>query len=88
MFNVNDSVERDWLNSILQESIVTVTFTKKDGSERTMKCTLKSEMIPSDKMPKGSNRTKPSESIAVFDVENDGWRSFRLDSVKELNISL
>jgi hypothetical protein len=88
MFNINDSVEKEWLNSLLQEGIVTVKFTKKDGSERTLKCTLKQDMIPSDKMPKESNRKKPSESIAVFDVENDGWRSFRLDSVKELNIGL
>jgi hypothetical protein len=88
MFNVNDSVEREWLNSVLQEGVVSVKFTKKDGSERILKCTLKSDMIPSDKTPKGSNRTKPSESIAVFDIENDGWRSFRLDSVKELNIML
>lgn len=88
MFNENDSVEREWLHSILKDGVVTVTFTKKDGSERTMKCTLKEDLIPSDKTPKGSGKTQSKQTMAVFDVEADGWRSFRLDSVQGLDIKL
>jgi hypothetical protein len=86
MLDFNDDEVKDWLREILQEGIVTVKFTKKDDTERVMKCTLKQDLIPSEHQPKGSNKVKPSESIAVFDVENDGWRSFRFDSVKELGL--
>jgi hypothetical protein len=86
MLDFNDDETKEWLRNILHEGIVTVKFVKKDGSERLMKCTLKEDFIPTDKMPTGSNRVQPSESVAVFDIENEGWRSFRFDSVKELGL--
>jgi len=33
-------IGREWLTEILQEQSVEIIFTKKDGTERTMKCTL------------------------------------------------
>lgn len=33
---------------MLRDSVVTVTFTKVDGSERVMKCTLMSEYVPAN----------------------------------------
>lgn len=85
---VCDGVGKDWLLSLLHEGVVTVKFVKKDGSEREMKCTLKEDLIPLEMKPKGTSKAKPSDSIAVFDVDVVGWRSFRLDSVKELNFSV
>ena len=32
--------EKNWLLSLLRSEVVDITFTKKDGSERIMKCTL------------------------------------------------
>ena len=40
-------MERKELIGKLKEGDVSVTFTKKDGSERVMKCTLKEDVIPS-----------------------------------------
>jgi len=80
--------EKEWLRKALRNEIINVTFLKKDGSERKMQCTLLSEEIPTDMAPKGSNKTQSTETIAVFDVENQGWRSFRWDSINEINMSI
>ena len=84
-----DSKEgRDWTTSLLKSQEVTISFTKKDGTERIMKCTLAEQKIPSDFAPKGSERAKSDETVAVFDLENNGWRSFRWDSLKNIEFEL
>lgn len=85
----NGEEEKNWLRSVLKDFVVTITFTKKDGDERVIKATLKEDLIPEDMIPKGtSTRKKSEESQSVFDVEKDEWRSFRWDSVKQLNFSI
>jgi len=68
----------------LLTNIIEVTFTKKDGTDRVMLCTLNKEYLPEQKdlEEEISKRNKSDEVIAVWDVENNGWRSFRWDSVK------
>lgn len=64
---------------------VTVVFTKADGTERTMVCTKNPELIARTYTApeKKTERVRgPSEALAVFDLEKNDWRSFRLDSVK------
>jgi hypothetical protein len=74
------------LRDSLQKGIVTVTFTKKDGSERVMKCTLSENFIAQKDLPKGNTRVSNDEAIAVYDVDVSGWRSFRIDSVKSVTV--
>ena len=81
MTDYTADVNRVWLESQLWAGDVQVTFTKKDGSERKMLCTLSESFIPPAKMPKGAGKAKSKEAIAVFDVEKKEWRSFRLDSI-------
>ena len=83
-----DEIAREWLIGILKYQPVTVTFTKQDGTERVMNCTLYEGYIPVEQAPKGTARSKPTESLAVFDIEAKGWRSFRWDSIKEVNFTL
>ena len=80
--------EKDWLRTLLHEREVGITFIKKDGSERLMWWTLSESKIPSEFAPKGSEKTKSDEVLPVFDVENDGWRSFRWDSITNIEFSL
>ena len=87
-FEFKTTKEKDWLRTLLKERIVGITFIKKDGSERLMKCTLLESKIPSEFAPKGSEKTKSDEVLPVFDVENEGWRSFRWDSIKKIDFSL
>jgi len=84
-----DEKEKDWLRHLLKDEIVTLTFTKKDGSERIMKCTLNEQYVP--KIEEGvvaTSRKKSDEAQAVFDIEADGWRSFRWDSIEKIEFGL
>lgn len=76
---------RQWLIGLLEERPVEIVFTKKDGTERTMKCTLQEKYLPETV---GTGKTKSDEVLAVFDLEKEGWRSFRWDSIKQVNFSL
>lgn len=67
-----------------------VTFTKQDGSERAMHCTLIEELIPTEKQPKTKTETgTPSgPAVRVFDVDKQEWRSFRWDSVTKVEFTI
>ena len=79
---------REWLRELLQRNVVTISFTKKDGSARKMRCTLGESKIPSEKAPKNSGKSQSADAIAVFDIEKEDWRSFRFDSVKKIEFDL
>jgi hypothetical protein len=72
----------------LKNGICTVVFEKKDGSERVMNCTLLNEHIPIEQLPKGLKVNDNSNSISVWDVDVEGWRSFRWDSVKSFAVNV
>ena len=71
-------------NYLSQGETITVTFTKKDGTERKMLCTRNMGAIPEDKQPKGSGKTKAAHLIVAFDLEKGEWRSFSEESVKSV----
>jgi hypothetical protein len=77
---------RKWLKNVLETDVVEVTFTKKDGSERIMKCTLKEDVLP--EVQNKEAKEKSQEAIAVWDVESEGWRSFRWDSIKSVKFTI
>jgi len=83
---------RDWLKSLLKDLVVEVVFTKKDGTERTMKATLKEDILPFVQQDFGDVdapvRAKSKDSLSVWDVEANGWRSFRWDSIKSVHFTL
>jgi hypothetical protein len=78
-----DDAAKTTLLEILRDAKqnVRVTFTKKDGSERVMSCTLAESRIPEDKRPKTQNTKTSDEVCAVFDSEVMEWRSFRWESL-------
>ena len=71
------------------DNIAVVAFTKKDGTERVMKCSLNFELLErhSDK----TGYKKPTQSanydcesrgmVRVWDVENEGWRTVTASTV-------
>jgi len=78
-------ISRETLARVLSLGPVTVTFTKVDGAERVMRCTIAPYLIPENKRPKHSGEILtevPGDVMRVFDVEQDDWRSFRVSSVK------
>jgi len=74
---------RKWLTNLLNEYVVEVTFTKKDGTERVMNCTLQEDYLPETT---GAGRSGNSDALAVFDTEVEDWRSFRWDSIKAVKV--
>lgn len=72
---------------MLREGVITVTFKKVDGSQRVMKCTLQSQFLPEEHRNKGPMLTETTgNTIPVWDVEASAWRSFRLDSITNIQI--
>lgn len=77
------SLENTELETYLLTNKAKVTFTKADGTDRVMYCTLIPDFLPE----KGESKrtiTKNPEVVRVWDIENDGWRSFRFDSIKKV----
>jgi hypothetical protein len=128
-------VDKEYIQNILIENIAVVTFTKKDGTSRVMKCTLDPEILPqklplpipeivehddflvighalfpkmnsrkiplpnieesanfSEEMFKASDpKSNPPRNdnpnvVNVWDIENNAWKSFRLDSITNFEI--
>ena len=75
------------LKDLLKKKIVSVTFLKTDKTERKMLCTLKEDVLPvvESKEPK---RTKKDNDnvLAVWDLEKEAFRSFRVDSVTDYQV--
>jgi hypothetical protein len=89
-FDFSDAKEKGWLKELLKNEVVTLTFTKKDGSEREMVATLSEARIPkSEKTTESAGTRKYSdEAQPVYDVEAEGWRSFRWDSLSKIEFSI
>ena len=94
---------RDWVRGLLTNSEVTVTFTKEDGTDRDMLCTLDHSRIPvsiakpvSTTAPvdgivresKKARKEPDPHSIRVFDLEKQEWRSFRFERLKKVTATL
>lgn len=72
----------------LIEGIITVTFKKKDGSERVMKCTLSPTVIPQTPLVEGrKERAIPKNSMSVYDTDARDWRSFVVRNITEVSFS-
>lgn len=79
--------EREELTALLKNAVVEVEFTKVNGDLRKMKCTKNFDSIPTEKHPIGKGVTLVNDSvIRVYDVDADGWRSFRADAVKTFKV--
>lgn len=78
---------RNWLQVMLKENIVTVVFTKKDGTERTMKCTLRPDLLPETQINEDrATRKENMNVLSVYDLENEGWRSFLVENVMDIKV--
>jgi hypothetical protein len=80
---------RTWLHQLLVSQMVTLDFTKADGTARTMRCTLQPNQLPVAPIVEGK-KTAPADphSLRVFDVEKQAWRSFRFDRLQSIKFDL
>jgi len=71
--------------NMLKNNIVNVKFTKTDGSERDMKCTLMEAFIKPHEKKTDREKKVNEDIVSVWDVDKEGWRSFRYDSIISIN---
>ena len=73
---------RKWLKSVLRSGPARVVFTKRDGTDRSMFCTLQEGVaVPHDKKTDRVKEANP-DVLAVWDIEKSAWRSFKLSAIK------
>ena len=82
-------IDKYALKEQLQNGVVTVVFEKKDGTERSMRATLSDLYVPQVLSEYDGQEAKPAKQLndsvqAVWDIDSGGWRSFRIDSVKQI----
>lgn len=76
-------MDRQLFRNTLASTKVKVVFTKRDGTRRTMNCTLRSDIaIPHEKTTEKVKKLN-EDVCAVWDIDKGAWRSFRYDSVIE-----
>lgn len=65
---------------------VAVTFTKKDGTLRTIQATKNFDFIPDNKKPavSGSPIEKDPDLFVVFDLVKQDWRSFYAQKISKI----
>jgi len=62
-----------------------VVFTKADGTERTMRCSLE-EQYTSKYERKTDRGANPDDNLlTVWDIDKDAWRAFHVDKVVEFS---
>ncbi len=100
-----DAATRNWIiknavQELVEQGPTSITFTKKDGTERVLVAT---KQVPQDKQPKGPGEDATEEQIEkyqatqrkmaenhnllrVFDMEKQDWRSVIVDTIKCYNL--
>lgn len=93
--STKDWTEREWekfkdlITDALSKTTVTITFMKKDGTERTMRCTLQEDKLPKRETKRQLVETSKSKDyIAVFDLDDNGWRSFVIKNVRSFEFTI
>jgi len=82
-------MDKEQIKKYLKNDTAEITFTKVDGTERTLHCTLQEHIIPVSKKEVVESVEKTSKVdnpnvLSVWDIDNAGWRSFRIDSIKQI----
>jgi hypothetical protein len=80
--------EMNQVSAVLDELAdreVEIVFFKANGQKRTMIATLQASYLPA-RNPDAAAKASNDDVQAVWDVEANGWRSFRWDSVTESDL--
>lgn len=87
---------KGWLKEVLLSETVEIVFTKSDGSERTMNCTLLGDKIAvkahkltenlaqAVSKPKRPPPKPNADNLTVFDIDVGDWRSFKIRNLKNI----
>lgn len=82
----NSSLKAELVEALATKE-ATITFTKKDGSERVMRCTRNIEKMDGWQPSESGDRVIPDNLLPVWDLENNGWRSINIDTISRVEIA-
>jgi hypothetical protein len=76
------------IRHLLSEHDCEITFTKVDGSVRTMPCTLRTEAMPQRVVTEEHQTTKlyKPETLSVWCLDKSEWRSFKVANVQRVRV--
>ena len=74
--------KREKLIAELRDSPRFVTFTKSDGTERVMRCTLEKSVVPHTEE---DYNNLPGDTVIAWDLDKKGWRQFNVNTVKNVS---
>ena len=79
------------LKTLLEQNVLVVDFNKISGDKRVMTCTLREDMKPratkDDTLSQKKVREMSDAVVNVWDVNAEGWRSFRYDRINSVDIT-
>lgn len=84
-----DKNTHDWFIGLLKTNKVQVIFTKGDGTERTMNCTLREDIaVPYVKTTDKKAKKENLDIVPCWDIDKGEWRSFKISSLLYVNFKL
>lgn len=70
------------IKNLLHDNIVEVVFTKKNGETRTLRGTLRQDLIESNNLvPVGGGHQGPENQVRLIDLDKKEWRSFNIENL-------
>ena len=72
--------------NLLRQHEATITFTKKDGSERVMKCTLKEGVVVPHEKTTDRVKEPKNDILPVWDTEASAWRSVTIPNILSIEV--
>jgi hypothetical protein len=76
------------IRHLLHEHDCEITFTKVDGTVRTMPCTLRTEAMPQRVVTEEFQTTRlyKPETLSVWCLDKSEWRSFKVANVQRIRV--
>lgn len=76
----------DGLVEQLRSAVYEVTFTKVDGEQRVMPCTLSPEYLPESEVSRSRGDGEVNKNVVrAYAIDKQAWRSFRVENVTSIN---
>lgn len=69
------------LEARLSEGLCIVRYEKKNGEIRTQLGTRDMDLVPDSDLPNGNGGEQSDNIVAFYSLLDEGWRSFRIDSL-------
>lgn len=83
MFNYDKVLDQ------LRSNVLQVTFSKVNGEQRVMPCTLQTDYMPElseSKVNQVKDFSVNKSVIRAFAIDKQSWRSFRVDNITAIEV--